>query len=414
MLLEDLSQMGNQKSNKFYEANLQEWFLVPSQYPSVPLVRENFIKAKYASKLFIDDDEGICCGETGPEYHLVEDGANDQTSKPESLDDNWYHLEEIEEESKISEKKSLTNMRAMIQDDVLNEGSYCWHPSLCDWEQLLYIPILGDYLKAVKNNFTGGGHRYSIDENDPKCFKLQGYLEKKNYHDQRFEKCWVMLESSRLIVTKSKGDPNLLGDLPLKGVLGVTLSESNSKPGLGFEVKTVDRVHTFWSENESDSLEWAHEIRKVRYILNKYAFVQVPLEEEVVDLSATNRLQRSDTLLMPVIADGYLTKMGGYRKNLKRRYFVMRGAKISYYKTESVKDGPPLNEIPLAGSRLQSMDPHSTTRPFYFTIATPKRTFHLWADNQESMDYWVENINYVIDGFGGGARKHPGHRQTFR
>ncbi|KAK2561061.1 Pleckstrin homology domain-containing family H member 2 [Acropora cervicornis] len=66
--------------------------------------------------------------------------------------------------------------------------------------------------------------------------------------------------------------------------------------------------------------------------------------------------------------EGYLTKLGGHVKNWKKRWFVLSGGNLYYYKSE---------------------------------VATPKRTFYLTGDTEEVVDDWLRVLHNVMRKFSG-------------
>jgi len=98
--------------------------------------------------------------------------------------------------------------------------------------------------------------------------------------------------------------------------------------------------------------------------------------------------------------DGHLTKQGGSIKSWKRRYFVVKDAKIYYYKTP--KDQTLTGRIDLEPSSFVKEDNTGgkSKKPFQFSVKTQKRHFLMYADTAEDMNAWISAIQREIDSLG--------------
>jgi len=68
--------------------------------------------------------------------------------------------------------------------------------------------------------------------------------------------------------------------------------------------------------------------------------------------------------LYPPDKDGYLTKQGGSIKTWKRRYFILKGRTLYYYKTP--KDQELTGKLDLEPSSLVKEEPGKKTPKFIF------------------------------------------------
>ncbi|CAE6515296.1 unnamed protein product [Rhizoctonia solani] len=91
-----------------------------------------------------------------------------------------------------------------------------------------------------------------------------------------------------------------------------------------------------------------------------------------------------------VIKSGFLWKKGERRKTWKKRWFVLRTAKIGLYKTEQeykLLRLVDLNDVhSVAPCELKR---HSNT----FAVVTPARTYYLQADSAAECESWVHAMN---------------------
>lgn len=97
--------------------------------------------------------------------------------------------------------------------------------------------------------------------------------------------------------------------------------------------------------------------------------------------------------LTPTDKEGFLTKQGGKYKNWKKRWFILKGDTIYYFKT--VKDNEQTGEIKLDGRCSATMDPPKKGK-FYFSIKTPTRTYFIFSDKEDIAKEWVDSISSAI------------------
>lgn len=98
--------------------------------------------------------------------------------------------------------------------------------------------------------------------------------------------------------------------------------------------------------------------------------------------------------LYPPDKDGYLTKQGGSIKTWKRRYFILKGRTLYYYKTP--KDQELTGKLELEPSSLVKEEP-GKKKPNLFSITTAKRIFFMFPDSAEEVKGWVDAIAKGIE-----------------
>lgn len=102
--------------------------------------------------------------------------------------------------------------------------------------------------------------------------------------------------------------------------------------------------------------------------------------------------------------EGYLTKCGGTIKTWKKRWFVLKGDTLFYFKTPKDTD--------LTGSI--TLEPDSECKEdlarnkaekgrYYFTLSTSKRVFVIYSDKEQVSKEWVKAINEKIKKSDGSA-----------
>lgn len=112
--------------------------------------------------------------------------------------------------------------------------------------------------------------------------------------------------------------------------------------------------------------------------------------------------------------DGYLTKQGGAIKTWKKRWFVLKGDCIYYFRTQ--KDTEQTGEIKLESTSACNPEPGysqgKSKNRFYFSVGTPNRTFYIYTDSEETMKQWVDKISKAIENVGGGGSSSSSSTST--
>nr|XP_033795464.1 pleckstrin homology domain-containing family H member 2 isoform X2 [Geotrypetes seraphini] len=89
---------------------------------------------------------------------------------------------------------------------------------------------------------------------------------------------------------------------------------------------------------------------------------------------------------------GYLLKMSGRVKSWKRRWFVLKGGELLYYKSPSDVIRKPQGHIELsASSQILRGDGKQTVQ-----LMTEKRTFYLTADSPNLLEEWIRVLQSVL------------------
>ncbi|KAF9926363.1 hypothetical protein FBU30_004027 [Linnemannia zychae] len=93
-----------------------------------------------------------------------------------------------------------------------------------------------------------------------------------------------------------------------------------------------------------------------------------------------------------VVRQGYLLKLGNTYKTWRKKWFVLRGDKLTYYK--NMKEYQPLGIIPLSTiiDVLQT-DPVSKHKQYCLRIVTAKRSFVCCAPDEDTLLLWLDAIH---------------------
>uniref|UniRef100_A0A670XQQ6 Pleckstrin homology, MyTH4 and FERM domain containing H2 n=1 Tax=Pseudonaja textilis TaxID=8673 RepID=A0A670XQQ6_PSETE len=89
---------------------------------------------------------------------------------------------------------------------------------------------------------------------------------------------------------------------------------------------------------------------------------------------------------------GYLLKMSGKVKTWKRRWFVLKGGELLYYKSPSDVIRKPQGQIELsASSHIVRGDGKQTIQ-----LTTEKRTYYMTADSPNILEEWIKVLQNVL------------------
>jgi len=111
--------------------------------------------------------------------------------------------------------------------------------------------------------------------------------------------------------------------------------------------------------------------------------------------------------LTPADREGILTKQGGSIKTWKKRWFVLKGKKLVYFKTRNDVEATGVVDLE-DGSYVKEEHDKDKKRRFMFSVVTSRRVFFIYADTEPEMRQWIESIQKNITG--GGANNS--HRET--
>jgi len=122
-------------------------------------------------------------------------------------------------------------------------------------------------------------------------------------------------------------------------------------------------------------------------------------------------LQVSVASLEPHDKDGFLTKQGGAIKTWKKRWFVLKGPKLWYFKSKNDTSAKGFIELE-ATTLVRDESANSKKKKTMFSIQARglkgRRVFMMYPDTQQEAQEWIEAIRRNIaacstSGFSGGA-----------
>jgi hypothetical protein len=91
--------------------------------------------------------------------------------------------------------------------------------------------------------------------------------------------------------------------------------------------------------------------------------------------------------------EGWLTKQSAWLKDWRRRYFILKGSKLFFAKSES---GAPHGMIDLATCTTVKSAEMKAQKRNALEVSTPETTFLMYADTEKEKDDWIGSIGKAI------------------
>jgi hypothetical protein len=126
---------------------------------------------------------------------------------------------------------------------------------------------------------------------------------------------------------------------------------------------------------------------------------------------AEPNLKISVASLNPADKEGFLTKQGGSIKTWKRRWFVLKGKRLVYFKTRNDLEATGIIELE-PDSFVKDEKDKDKKRRFMFSVGTSRRVFFMHAETESEMKGWIDAIKRNIDG-GGGHSPSPARNDVY-
>eukprot|EP00731_Ephydatia_muelleri_P031901 Em0023g408a len=157
----------------------------------------------------------------------------------------------------------------------------------------------------------------------------------------------------------------------------------------------VKRGKTVFSEPKDVSIE-GHLMKQVT-VSGEPSFSQENISKEM-GKKINPSLMVPCFQLKDVDLEGWMNKLGGSGltpKNWRKRWFVLKGGRLYYYKTAF--DVSALGIVDLEGYQVESAPEMKKRSGFNFKLFKDEsRTYHFQTENQEGMTRWIEALRKAI------------------
>lgn len=185
---------------------------------------------------------------------------------------------------------------------------------------------------------------------------------------------------------------------------------SNSQGRLVFGNSTFDSVESFKKHFEKEKPIIGSD-SGVTVILHKpyKRVVDEGVYTDVVHHAVTNMVDSSSESDAEMAADdaagigdprtgvtskeGFLVKEGKIRKSWKTRWFVLRGIRLSYFRTK--ESNRPIDRIDLMHARAVDNCEYKQ-RQYCFSVELPRRTYYFQASCAEDRQQWVDILRSQV------------------
>jgi len=272
-------------------------------------------------------------------------------------------------------------------------------------------PFSGSRRKRMQTEGSGTSANWSDDEDNP-MLALSWYHP---YLTRHAADCMLIdnaPEGSYLLRPSSNHKQDLSYVLSAKLSSSVQhVKVSNSEGKLLFGNSTFDSVESFKKHFEKEKPIIGSD-SGITVVL-KFPYKRVADKDEgfytdVVHHAVTNMAEstsESDEELAEEMAsasdprtgvtskEGFLVKEGKIRKSWKTRWFVLRGARLSYYRSKESRF--PIDIIDLSLARAVGNSEYKQ-KQHCFSVELPRRTYYFQASGVEDRQQWVEILTSQV------------------
>ena len=97
----------------------------------------------------------------------------------------------------------------------------------------------------------------------------------------------------------------------------------------------------------------------------------------------------------PIIKNGWLVKQGGFIKTWRKRWFILTGQTLSYFKEPGQKEK---GNIPINKADLISKAPECSKQPAFKINVPGTRTYYIYGENFQEIDEWIQVLENARKG----------------
>ncbi|KAJ3442161.1 sesquipedalian [Anaeramoeba flamelloides] len=215
---------------------------------------------------------------------------------------------------------------------------------------------------------------------------VEGWLKKSGGSKKGLKRRYFKLKEDNIIYYyKSERTNDPCGTINLGEAQAIKEDEIIK---LAIHIHTKYRVYDIVAGCEEDKYKWLDAIE--RAIFSGKIF---KLEN---NQSVSKKTKKGSTT-----KTGFMTKRGGSFKSWKKRWFILSGSILMYYKTKN--DKKPLGEIALQGIEIKMLNGAKSS---FVIDHTDRRSYFLRCSDDKERKDWVDTIHEVMTDFKGTNQKN--------
>lgn len=203
---------------------------------------------------------------------------------------------------------------------------------------------------------------------------------KKSGKDGNIQRRWFVLSKGTISYFKSPTSPKVKGTIDVASISGMELDPISKQHS--WSLVTPTRIYYIHGRTDEERDDWIDIIRLAQK------------EKSGVFRNAQSVGPGASALGMsPITKDGYLSKIGGKKKNgengqWQKRWFSLKHDVLTYAGSPDAKKLKGTIDL----STVENVEAISSKRPNTFIIVTPARVFYTSATTAEEQNAWVQAI----------------------
>lgn len=258
--------------------------------------------------------------------------------------------------------------------------------------------------KYVRKEFVKACQDDQKDAGNPRLYMMperarEGELLKLNPKNV-WQKRWFVLHRRKLLYFKDGGESFAKGEIDVSDAEIVVPDQADSTHTFTFELHTQKKVYPLCAPSGEVMFNWLHALRRARHYYREVAPGADLDGAEAEAAAKAEAAARKAALYRDVQADelrgGELSKQGGHFKSWNRRYVVVSGGCLYYYKQQPTPADSPEGALPLAGCDVADAET-KTGRRHCFSVISPGRVYFFIADSSADAHEWVNCLRQEID-----------------
>eukprot|EP01027_Heterolobosea_sp_BB2_P013998 GEZU01020139.1.p1 GENE.GEZU01020139.1~~GEZU01020139.1.p1 ORF type:complete len:701 (-),score=127.54 GEZU01020139.1:368-2470(-) len=204
-----------------------------------------------------------------------------------------------------------------------------------------------------------------------KDITMSGWLTKQGGSHKTWKRRWFVLKNCVLSYFKDPADPAPIDSINLIGRI-VTRADDEIGIPHALQLLTPSRTYYMYAETGDDAEKWMNTLKLACKVLPQDVMQNINSSEK----------------------NGWLTKRGGSVKTWKKRFCILRGSVLFYYKDRN--DTEPKGYVDIAGHCVRRMRPAEATlevdKKNCLKIVCPERTWYMYAEKSEEIDDWAASM----------------------